>query len=661
MSLDAQLQTQVALEIAMAIGNSMQISKMAREALKTYLRKLNCPTGLIIKGDPRGPDMQIIAESPRRSLQYPTVAAAVDALQALGDDVLAQLVTGHNDGENFYVMPLPDYGHIVLCRSSGELAVPVLASLGKLNAKLAGACIACEQNAELAAAKQAAEAADTAKTLFLANMSHEIRTPMNGVLGLANLLLHSDLATRERNFVETICSSAESLLTIIDDVLQFSKIEHGQFSLQPEPTALPQLVTSVVDILKPVASEQGLPLSLSIGSTVPAAVLVDASRLRQILTNLITNAIKFTETGQIDVFLRCIDSGAEKDRVEIQVIDTGIGISPEQEALLFDPFHQVDSGYDRSRGGVGLGLAITGELVALMGGSIELESDVGVGSRFCVTLDLERCEIPADEDAHRGDQQIDLSGVHILVAEDDETNRLVIGGVLELLGADYSTASDGQEVLEAAGEHIDLILMDVQMPRMDGLTATRKLRGLGTAWAREVPVVALTAHVMDEHRDQCLEAGMNVFLSKPISLDALTRALARFFPGRISTKDPVTACPVQRMESEARQSAPQFDVRQLSELLGNNSKLVARVLDTFREETPRVLEELLAACGERDYEKAARLAHRLKGTTANMAAHEAAELLLELEVALKAGDETNIHTLNARIPAYLDAIINVRL
>ena len=651
-----QLQAQVALEIAMAIGNSLDISTMAREALKTYLRKLNCPAGLIIREAQPGADPAVIAESPRRSLQYPALAQAVDALLARDDGGSAATLTGRHGDECFYVMPLPNYGHLVLCRSAGEIAPAVLASLGKLNAKLAGACIACEQNAELAEAKRTAEDADAAKTLFLANMSHEIRTPMNGVLGLANLLLLSRLPPREQRFAETICSSAQSLLTIIDDVLHFSKIEHGKLSLQPVPTALYAVVTSVVDILRPVASEKGLALNLSIGATVPAGVVVDASRLRQILTNLITNAIKFTEQGQIDVILRCTGSVRHLDTLEMQVIDTGIGISGEQQARLFDPFHQVDGGYDRSRGGVGLGLAITRELVALMGGSIRLSSEPGVGSEFRVNLALERCDPPADEAGNAGGGYLDLTGVRVLVAEDDATNRLVIGEVLRLLGADFTAVSDGVEALQAAtAEYFDLILMDVQMPRMDGLTAARAIRSRPTGAAPGVPIVALTAHVMDEHREQCLDAGMNAFLSKPISLDGLSRTLSLVLPaaGARSRREPAVPAGAPA-PGDAAPAA--FDVAELCQLLGDNRALVARVLDAFRDEAPRVHAQLIAACEQRDFEQAARLAHRLKGTTANMKAHGAAALLQELEQALRAGDQAAARALNANISAQLDMI-----
>ena len=300
----AQLEIQVALEIAMAIGNSLDLSKMARESLKTYLRKLNCPSGVIIKGEPETSNPVIVAQSPRNALQHPALDAAMKALIASRRRDAKATIAGQYETNYYYAMPLPGYGYIILRRAVGELAPSVLASLERLNAKLARACIACDQNAELAQAKKTAEDADTAKTLFLANMSHEIRTPMNGVLGLANLLLLSPLPPREHQFVRTICSSAESLLTIIDDVLNFSTLEQGQFSLHPEPTRLAEVMSSVVKILEPAAAEKGLVLNLSLASSLPEAALVDASRLRQILNNLITNAIKFTREGRVDVIVR---------------------------------------------------------------------------------------------------------------------------------------------------------------------------------------------------------------------------------------------------------------------------------------------------------------------------------------------------------------------
>ncbi|MEE4278850.1 MAG: ATP-binding protein [Halieaceae bacterium] len=651
----AQLPIQVALEIALAIGNSLDLATMTREALRTYLRKLNCHTGMIIRS-PLGADPLVVAESPRRALRHPAAARALEMLRARGEDASASVLSGECEGSHFYVMPLTDYGHLMLCRSAGEFGPAVLASLNKLNAKLSGACVACEQNADLARAKQSAEDADTAKTLFLANMSHEIRTPMNGVLGLANLLLLSDLPPREHGFVQTICSSAESLLTIIDDVLHFSTLEHGQFSLHPEPTSLRAVMESVVDILQPVAQEKDLPLHLTIAGDVPAGVIVDPSRLRQILTNLITNAIKFTERGQIDVILQCPQRGTNTVRLELLVIDTGIGISDEQAARLFDPFHQVHGGYDRSRGGVGLGLAITRELASMMGGDVSVNSSLGEGSEFRVTLEVEPCAAPSEDEIATG-AYANLAGMRILVAEDDETNQLVVGEMLRLLGAQYRAVGDGLEAAEAAAtERFDVILMDVQMPRVDGLAATRAIRAQGTPWAKEVPIIALTAHVMEEHRDQCLEAGMTGFLSKPISPAGLSRALVQHLPRGSVADHPQLDVPTS-VDPERGARAERFDVSALAAMLGNNHELLERVLDTFRDEAPKVFADLTEALEEQDYDKAARLAHRLKGTTANMTANGASKLFARLEAALSAQDLVAAEALVARAPVALDEIL----
>ena len=578
--------------------------------------------------------MEVLGAHPREFVGMTTAERVHPEAREAIAQAEERLLSGKSASERFTYRRLLDDAQGIAVYIEADCALAFDHATGEREGIIVSARNVSERVAlerKLKRAMHHAENAARAKAQFLANMSHEIRTPMNGVLGFADLLTRMDLDPEAARYADLISRSGRSMMMLLNDILDISKIESGQLVISEEPVELPVLLDDCVRLHQSGAERKGITLSLTCPADTPRLISSDSLRLRQIMLNLVGNAVKFTESGCVEVSVL-----REATRLAISVEDSGIGIDPTRVENIFDPFIQEEASTTRRFGGTGLGLAISRQLAELLGGSLTVDSMPGVGSRFTLRLPLEEVEAKTEPDRvlerRTGHLAAPPNSARILLVEDHDINRLLVTNMLQELGQDVSLAHDGTEAIAAvldateAGTPFDLVLMDIQMPGCDGYSATRAIRKVGIA-GRDLPIIALTANAFPEDIAAAREAGMQAHLAKPLVFEELAAVLARWLPVHIVPDEPAGASHIGGEPAAQRHSTEMME--RWNQRRSEAIEAVSSAVEQDRFEGVAV-------------EELARTVHKLAGTAGMFGEDILGEKAAALERALRSGVEREV-------------------
>jgi signal transduction histidine kinase/CheY-like chemotaxis protein/HPt (histidine-containing phosphotransfer) domain-containing protein len=654
-------------EISMTLGDTSDMYGMLKKFSKITLRQLDCK-GIVIFEDSQYEDrLSSIYLNPQNLISEDIFSEVFDRADLFHryekSDECDRLICG----TNCYLFKLKDFGILALLKD-GELSQMVTKSFEKMAEKLSYSIQSCKNFSKLEESKiilssslQRSRESQKIKDQFLANMSHEIRTPLNGIVGFLSVLKETQLSSEQLEYVNIIENSSEVLLKIINDILDFSKIQAGKIELEKQPFNCKEEMANIAKLFDGTAGEKNIDFVVNMDQTLPSCIMCDKIRMKQVIINLLSNAFKFTQNGQIIFQTTKLRETEDKVSIRYSIKDTGIGISHEQQKVIFDSFSQADISTTRKYGGTGLGLSIAKGIVELAGGKLLLKSEPNKGSEFYFEIETSKCE-PGVNAFMSEIEVIPMDHVfensHILVAEDNLVNQMLIKKLLTEKGITVTITNDGQEVLDTYmkdPKKYDLIFMDISMPVLSGVESTIKILEFESLHNIEhTPIVALTANAFASDKERYLSVGMDNYIAKPVDIKVLDKVLEEYLtPSGVAEID-------LTIEDEVEESEL-YSIDSVAKELGVDNDFVKQLLKTFFAMVKEKVVELYSAIEEKDYPKIKALAHGIKGSSGSIKLDLIYKLTIEIESYAKNGDGTydykdSVELLEKYVQDYKDSL-----